>query len=343
VTTLGFAERWRFKGVDLASYAVLVQRTDGVDELPPLRGENILVPSIGGRRHAGKLFDERRLTLALFVNSLNASGAMDPGTPTAWAATHAYLLGVRVMGSGGGATHSYEVTVAGTSAGSEPTWPTTGGTVTDGGVTWTDRGVYSATPLTNTRQARANLDALYAIFGDRTPGALVRVMPDASERTATAEVVAVGDINDTFGGEALGIVVDFLLADPLFYGAAVSPSEATASSPTNFNLTNAGSVSTHRPVLTFTGPISNPRLINLTIDSGAGFYVECLVTVASGELLVIDCGAWTATNNGVNAIGSIRHSGAFEFFRLVPGVNSLRVTSTSPGGSLAIAYAPSFL
>ena len=95
--------------------------------------------------------------------------------------------------------------------------------------------------------------------------------------------------------------------------------------------------------MTFTGPISNPRLTNLTIDAGASFYVEALVTVASAKVLVIDCGAFTAANDGVNAIGSLRHSGAFEFFRLQPGANSLRVTATSPGGSLAIAYSPPYI
>lgn len=275
MTTLGFPETWRFKGVDLSSYAVLVQKVDGVDDLPPLRGQNTLIPSILGRRHAGKRFDEKRLTLALFVNSLNTAGTV-----------------------------------------TEPT---------------------------NTRQARANLDALYAVFGDHTPGALVRVMPDASERTAIAEVVSVGDIDNDYGGEALGIVVDFLLADPHFYGAAITETQAISGSPTNFSITHPGTVATHRPVLTFTGPISNPRLANLTLDSGGLFYVEALVTVGSGKLLVIDCDHWTALNDGVNAIGSVRHSGAFEFFRLVPGVNSLRVASTSPGGSLSLVYAPPYL
>lgn len=60
----------------------------------------------------------------------------DPG---AWAATTAYSLGnfrrpTTVNG------FRYEVTTAGTSGGSEPTWPTTpGNTVVDGTVTWTCR------------------------------------------------------------------------------------------------------------------------------------------------------------------------------------------------------------
>lgn len=274
MTTLALPERWRFRGVDLSTYAVLVRQVDGVDEAPPLRGENLVVPAITGRRFARKRADQRRLSLALWVQSMNADGGL--------------------------------------------------------------------TAATNERQVRANLDALWAVFADRTAAALVRVMPDGSERTATAEVVDVGNIEDEFAKQAVGLVVDFLLPDPWFYGAAATSSQAIAGSPTNFSVTNPGTVATHRVIATVTGPIANPRLANLSIDAGGAFYVEALVTVAAGKQLVIDGGAWTATNDGANAIGSVRHSGAFEFFRLLPGANSLRVTSTSPGGSVELAYSPPY-
>jgi hypothetical protein len=60
---------------------------------------------------------------------------------TVWQATHAYSLGeVRRPTSTNNRT--YRVTTAGTSAGSQPTWPTTdGGTVTDGSVVWTETSV----------------------------------------------------------------------------------------------------------------------------------------------------------------------------------------------------------
>lgn len=63
--------------------------------------------------------------------------------PSAWQASTAYSLGdaARPTTRNG---KVYEVTTAGTSDNSEPTWPTTAGnTVTDGSVVWTCRNNYS--------------------------------------------------------------------------------------------------------------------------------------------------------------------------------------------------------
>lgn len=58
-----------------------------------------------------------------------------------WAATTVYAEGAFLVDSG----RVYEATTGGTSDASEPTWPsTTGDTVTDGTVVWTDRGVFEA-------------------------------------------------------------------------------------------------------------------------------------------------------------------------------------------------------
>lgn len=62
--------------------------------------------------------------------------------PSDWTATTAYSDGDRAKPTSGNLNgFFYEATTAGTSAGSEPTWPTTiGGTVTDGTVVWTNAG-----------------------------------------------------------------------------------------------------------------------------------------------------------------------------------------------------------
>lgn len=54
-----------------------------------------------------------------------------------WGAGAAYTVGMKVRAATGDQRRVFTVTVAGTSGGSEPSWPATiGGTVADGGVTW---------------------------------------------------------------------------------------------------------------------------------------------------------------------------------------------------------------
>lgn len=98
---------------------------------------------VGLERLAGAAGDYVELPMdhrgisALVVTRKNGS------TATAWQATTAYTLGAyKIPATANG--HFYKVTVAGTSDSEAPTWPTTGGTVTDGTVTWQDMGTIIA-------------------------------------------------------------------------------------------------------------------------------------------------------------------------------------------------------
>ncbi len=91
--------------------------------------------------------------------------------------------------------------------------------------------------------------------------------------------------------------------------------------------------------LTLLGPLSNPRVTN----QGTGWYLECLVTVAAGQNLILDAWAATALNNGVNAIGSVRHSGGMALFQIEPGANTLRVTTGTTGGQLTATVQPPYV
>lgn len=74
------------------------------------------------------------------MSSVTAVNASNGVAATAWAATTAYTLGVYKIPTVANGFY-YKVTTAGTTAGSEPTWPTTAGTtVVDGTVTWTCQG-----------------------------------------------------------------------------------------------------------------------------------------------------------------------------------------------------------
>lgn len=70
--------------------------------------------------------------------------AIGTASQPTWAATTAYALGNRVVPTTANGFY-YECTTAGTSAATQPTWPTViGNTVVDGTVTWTCKGGTSA-------------------------------------------------------------------------------------------------------------------------------------------------------------------------------------------------------
>lgn len=64
----------------------------------------------------------------------------------------------------------------------------------------------------------------------------------------------------------------------------------------SFILTNAGSIAT-RPVLTITGPVTTPAIV-ASLPDGSVRQLTYSDTLASGDVLVIDCGARTAVLNG---------------------------------------------
>lgn len=124
---------------------------------------------------------------------------------TAWAASTAYAVGNvrRATSVTDSTTLFFEVTTAGTSGTAEPTWPTTdGGTVTDGGVTWTarqriTRNQVSAAPTVSTNQIQwsatfGTADANYvwnewAVFNASTGGTMLnRATPAGGLGTKTS-------------------------------------------------------------------------------------------------------------------------------------------------------------
>lgn len=187
-----------------------------------------------------------------------------------------------------------------------------------------------AVTTTPAQHARANLDALYAILGLRTQGALVRLMPDGSTRTAQAEVVNVRNVSDPANHEVFILTVDFQLADPFWYIAALVDSSRAFTVGVPFNLTQAGTAPTHKVLFVLLGTITNPRITNNT----TGYYVQYTGTITTPRTVTIDGAAFTAVHslNG-NVINLITHGGGAPFMLFAPGVNSITVTGTSPSGS----------
>lgn len=92
---------------------------------------------------------------------------------TTWAASTAYTAGDLVRPTTGNG-HLYVCTVGGTSAASEPTWPTTrGGNVTDGGVTWDEVGAgYVSIDSDQVQWTSSSITARYLVLyvDGATPG-----------------------------------------------------------------------------------------------------------------------------------------------------------------------------
>lgn len=81
------------------------------------------------------------------VSAVSVS-AYEGETAAVWTLTTAHAIGdVRVPTVAN--THWYMATTAGTTAGTQPTWPTNGSTVVDGTVTWQDMGVIAYTFTTD--------------------------------------------------------------------------------------------------------------------------------------------------------------------------------------------------
>lgn len=274
MTTLALNERITFAGVDLASYATLVNRLSQWDEFPALRGDNPALTGLPGRQFLQKLMDARQPSLGLIVTPLTAAGA-------------------------------------------------------DG--------------VTQQRQARANLDALYQAFAVRGQQALVRRMPDASNRTAMAEVLQVSQFDARVGGRAMLLMVTFDLADPFFYGDLVTPSAVSlnATTKTFATTSNPGTASRSRRItFDITGPCANVRISNDT--TGTWFLVPG--SVAGTKHLIVNPYDFTAVNDGADVNGLVQHSGnSPAFLEIAPGVNNFTLTCTTIGGSLSFPWQAAYL
>jgi hypothetical protein len=148
-----------------------------------------------------------------------------------------------------------------------------------------------------------------------------------------------GSVNESAGTRPAGLVALSGTWHPAgVTGQAVGAVIKTASStPTTMTVANPGTVTAEKITLDFLGPITNPSIVNST----TGATVTYTGTVLTSQHLIIDTGAYTATNNGVNAIAGITHSGAVPFLTLAPGPNVLTVygTGTSGATSLTVSFA----
>jgi hypothetical protein len=117
--------------------------------------------------------------------------------------------------------------------------------------------------------------------------------------------------------------------------------QAIAASPTDFVLAHSGTEQGYLATITIEGPITNPRLTNLT----NGVYVEYLGALAGGETVVLTGELKNAFKGATNVIANVRHSGSIQWMIFEPGNNSLRLTGTGigAGAKVTIVFKPPYL
>lgn len=185
----------------------------------------------------------------------------------------------------------------------------------------------------------ANLDVLRGLFA-RAGQHTLKMQFGTAVRTAVVEVVKEVEFEPRIGNAAYVFVVEFLMADPLWYAdtkTTVGPTVITMASQ-NVTVNNAGTYESQKGVFTLTGPITNPIL---TIGA---IWMKYSGAVGSGQTLVIDCSEWTAKLDGVDVSGNMSHDGALCWLPIpASATNSLNVASSGYTGATTVQvefYAP---
>ena len=128
-------------------------------------------------------------------------------------------------------------------------------------------------------------------------------------------------------------------ADGGFILAIELPITFTASTNSNKTITNAGNGEAY-PILTFNGPLTNPRMQNST--TGRGFGIT--QTLTSGQAVVVNMRDKTVVQDGVtNVIGN--KTASSKWWALEPGANDIFFASSdsSEAGTCVLSYRDSYI
>ena len=177
---------------------------------------------------------------------------------------------------------------------------------------------------------QARMDILKKTFGKQDQKWLKRQMADGTIRQALAEPFGQSKtgafrFRSILQDHAGRMVVDFKLSEPVFRApapTAPTPTQINAS-PKTFTINNPGTAQDRSMIITLAGPLTNPRIDNLTNNT----WVSWTGVIAGGSNLVLDVGEFTAAKDAVNALDDLLHAGDKYFLVLDPDDNSISVTS----------------
>jgi hypothetical protein len=171
--------------------------------------------------------------------------------------------------------------------------------------------------------------------------------PGIVAASALAEVASTMDPAMT-GRFRADFSVDFLLADPYFYGSQQTQTLAynTAAAVSNLGDEYLGLAFGQPFTLKLNGPLTNPVVTNTTL----GVSVSLYYTIASGHYVTLDVLNYTAYDDtGISRAGLVAHAGARPWMVIAPsavaGSNSLKLTSTSgtDTGTCLLTWSPAYV
>lgn len=185
---------------------------------------------------------------------------------------------------------------------------------------------------------RASAYALKALIGTR---ALLYRSPDggtANSESMPARLENVSMDRSSDNVLVLGTALTFEALAPVWDGAAHTETITLDASLKTAEISNGGNGIVRKVTVTVTAsgaPITAITIENL--ETGHVSRVKYAGTIAVGQSLVIDCGAMTIRNNGVNAYTTAftlesGHS-LREWLRLAPGANTIQVMRTGGDNS----------
>lgn len=168
-------------------------------------------------------------------------------------------------------------------------------------------------------QFESNMNTLLRTFS-RKSGLLriVAAQPDGSTRECYAELSDAVAPTIQAGGtrSELAVVFDIPSGSWQDTSMTASTSPVGASLPKTWDITELAGMTAlcEDAVVTVTGPIINPRVT----DTDTGAYVQLNLTLGTGDIWVVDAGAFTSRVNSADALPNTIHKGHYRYIVISP-------------------------
>lgn len=279
-------EDFQVNGTSLMTYAYNIWTMAGREQVPPVMGDNISVPYRDGRLWVPKSFDQRTLTLGMWVKGTDVNGNIPGGFGGNQAlAQHAqFMSNLRALKQ---------------LFAPRSTFPS----ASTLGATW----VQPAAPLSLSRtiQYATGLETHTAIGDAYNPssGGEMGGAGGANLGTDLFDLVPVTPRYGTF-------TVDIVMADPWWYGTQQSYTFTSVSGHGGANITSIGDVMTQNIQIVFSAGASNtfvqPSLTLQTPTLQDAAFIEYNATIPINGSVTISIPNLTAIdNNGNSVVGNV--------------------------------------